>query len=434
MNLKLLKDLNFAELVNGSNAVTEAGKEMLNGYRGYVYSNPLTCGVVNNFVNEAKKFSFDAGLNSILESVEKFIKQHNISWQLASTCEAIQNNNSSYSYIAKLGVNKLEKILELDEANVVSYIKAGALKDLQYIPEVRRVCKQVYNTNVMESRTMQYNITNPISFVMVDESQSFTFNVFNKTYKMNEGKVDEVVCDDKQFNRINQLLESFSNNEGTISTRINSARGEYSQFDLDSENGTLKFTKGNICETFTNPSVFAERMNQLSKVVPMNERMSFLQGTSAINEVFNALSNIAVLDNVNIVESVNGTVCAIIEAENNVNVTVFRSLHYGTSSKNYDFMNEAVKDVNKMTGVNLNKMYESRIDEDLKKQQPEEYRKIQEELKANKNAQIEETKQKIAELSEKYKSDPAKLALLNKTAEDLKLLEDEINSTKDLVG
>ena len=42
MNVKLLKDLNFTEIINGTNAVTEAGKDMLSNYRGYVYSNPVS--------------------------------------------------------------------------------------------------------------------------------------------------------------------------------------------------------------------------------------------------------------------------------------------------------------------------------------------------------------------------------------------------------
>ena len=35
MNVKLLKDLNFAGKINECEAVTEAGKEMIRNYKGY---------------------------------------------------------------------------------------------------------------------------------------------------------------------------------------------------------------------------------------------------------------------------------------------------------------------------------------------------------------------------------------------------------------
>ena len=70
MSIKLMKDLQFAEKLNSTNAISEAGKELLNNYRAYVYSNAPTCAVVNAFVNEAQKYSFDAGVSTILESVK----------------------------------------------------------------------------------------------------------------------------------------------------------------------------------------------------------------------------------------------------------------------------------------------------------------------------------------------------------------------------
>ena len=50
MSVKLLKDLQFAEKLNSTEAITEAGKEVLNNYRAYVYTNPTSCGIVNGFV------------------------------------------------------------------------------------------------------------------------------------------------------------------------------------------------------------------------------------------------------------------------------------------------------------------------------------------------------------------------------------------------
>ena len=41
MAINLLKNLNFAEIINNNDAITESGKEMLKRYRGFCYSNPV---------------------------------------------------------------------------------------------------------------------------------------------------------------------------------------------------------------------------------------------------------------------------------------------------------------------------------------------------------------------------------------------------------
>ena len=107
MNIRLLKDLDFASKINQTDAVSEAGKEMLNTYRGYVYSNPVTCGIVNGFVNEAKNFSFDAGLVSILNTVQNYINENKTAWALDSACESVANSRSTYGYIGQVAIEKV---------------------------------------------------------------------------------------------------------------------------------------------------------------------------------------------------------------------------------------------------------------------------------------------------------------------------------------
>ena len=99
MSVNLLKDLDFASKINSTEAISEAGKELLGNYRAYIYSNPASCTIVNSFVNEASKYGFDTGLVNIVESVVDFIKKNNISWKLATACESIAANNNSYSLV-----------------------------------------------------------------------------------------------------------------------------------------------------------------------------------------------------------------------------------------------------------------------------------------------------------------------------------------------
>lgn len=422
MSIKLLKDLNFAEKINATDAITEAGKEMLLNYRSYVYSNPATCGLVNGFIAEASKYSFDTGLSSILESVNKFITENNISWKLASACESISANNSTYNYINKLGVQQVEKLLQMNEAEVVSYIKAGSLKNIQYIPEFRQICKEVYKTKITEAQGVNYSVTNPISYVFVNENKEQFFNVCGKTFKIADDKICESSCDDKTFIRVNTLLESFTRDGENIFYEMNGAHGDKVRFTI-TESG-LEFTKGNIKESFDLPYKFREYANMVSKTMNINEKMNFMNVASAIAEVFEAMDSVVVLDCVKLLSAGNGTICAISEAKDNVNLTVFRSVNAGTSSQNFDYVVEALNNVIKLTGIDLKTMYEDRINEDCKKHNPAE-KEIKEQLEANREEQFNIRKKKIAMLAESYKNDPVKIMLLNKVAKDLKILEND---------
>ena len=423
MNIKLLKNLEFAEKINKTEAVTEAGKEMLSRYRGYIYTNPVTFGIVNGFINEAQKFSFDTGLVSILESVLSVLNENKISWKLASACEALSNNNSSYGYIAKIGVEQVEKLLEMNEAEVVSYIKAGSLKGIQYIPEFRAICKEVYKSSVNEMHAPTYKVINPFCYVHIVEGKDKYVNVLGKTYKINENEVSEASCDDVKFNKINGLLKNFSLVDENLVTEYKGTHGDVCKFTLSEDK--LSLSKGEINEEFTTPAEFLVYANNVSKVMPIHEKMNWMNATKVVADVFEAMGSIVVLDCAKVLETSTGTVCAIVEGKDNVNLTVFRSISAGTSSKNYDYVVEALQNVTKVSGIDLRPLYESRIDEECKKQDPEKYNMIKEELEAQKTAKFQERKKKIAMLAEQHKNNPVMITLLNKAAKELAILENQ---------
>lgn len=422
MSTKLLTNLNFAELITKNDAITEAGKELLKGYRGYIYSNPVSCSLVNSFISEASKFGFDAGLNNILESVNNFIKENNISWKLASACESINANNSTYNYINKIGVEQVSKLLQMNEAEVVSYIKAGSLKNIQYIPEFRAICKEVYKTQVTEAQAVNYSVVNPISYVYENEdNKEYYFKTCGSIFKVNEDTVELVsTCEDETFNKVNSLLESFGRNGEEIFYEYKGSRGLYN-FTIN-EN-VLTFKSPNNTVKFDDATKFMEHCDTLSKVLIPNEKLQLMKVASAVSTVFENINNVLLIDCCKVLNSQNAT-CAIIESKNNINVTVFNSVHNGTSTKNYDYVVEALNDVIKISGIDLKYMYEDRINEDMKKLDPQA-KEIKEQVEANKEAQYAIRKKKIAMLAEQYKTDPLKIMILNKIAKDLRMLEED---------
>jgi hypothetical protein len=159
--------------------------------------------------------------------------------------------------------------------------------------------------------------------------------------------------------------------------------------------------------------------------MPIHEKMNWMNATKIIADVFESMSSIVVLDCAKVLETSTGTICAIIEGKDNVNLTVFRSVNAGTSTKNYDYVVEALQNVTKISGIDLRPLYESRIDEECKSKDPEKYNMIKEELAAQKDAKFQERKKKIAMLAEQYKNDPMKITLLNKAAKELAILENK---------
>lgn len=426
MNIRLLKDLDFVNKINQAEAVTEAGKEMLKTYRAYLYTNAPTCGIVNGFVLEAQRFSFDTGLVSILNSVQDYINENNISWKLASACESIASNPSSYSYIAKVGIETVSKLVEMKEQDVVSYIKAGSLKSVQYIPEFRAICKEVYNTAVNETRTPQYTLVSPISYCFEGENHDFYFNVLGKTFKIAESKkIYEATLDDKNFKEINALLEGFGLDGDNITTSYRGVHGDIATVTIKENaegKSVLEFTKNGEGQLFEAADKFMEFANTQSKIMNVAEKMNWMRFAAVVSKVFENAENIRVVDNARVLTTVDGTIAAIIEGKENVNLTVFRSLNAGTSSNEYQYMAEALQNVMSICGIDLKSQYSERISEDCKKQDPDGFKKIQETLEAEKEAAMQARKKKIAVLAEQFKNDPVKIALLNKAAQDLAIL------------
>ncbi|MCH5167386.1 MAG: hypothetical protein J1F35_05775 [Erysipelotrichales bacterium] len=423
MNLKLISNLNFGEKLNSQEAVTESGKNFLKNYKAYVFGNDVSYSLVNGFIREANKFTFDTGIMSILESVLTYVNENRISWKLSSACESINSNNAQYNYIAKMGVGQVEKLLEMKENEVVQYIKAGALKNLQYIPEFRSICKEVYRTNVVEETyAPNYSLTNPVTYLHIDEGNTY-FSILGKTFKFANDVVEEAVCDDMKFNRINSLLPNFKKVEENLEYTYNHGiYGKAMHFTI-SEN-LITFETGNFKQTFESVAGFKEYADVFARTLIGNEKTIFLNTVNSIGEVYEAMENICEIDTAKVLETSTGDVLSIIEAKDNVNVTVYKSAQCGTSSTNFEYMNEALANIKKVTNLNLSSIYENRINEDAKRVDPNSYESIKEQLEVSKKAKIASRREKIAMLAEEYKNDPVKIAMLNGIAKELSLLED----------
>lgn len=417
MNFKLLKDLNFAERLSSAVPMTEAAQNVVKNYQAYLFVNPANCVVVNSFIKEARQYGYDKGMTKILDGITSFINENRISWQLATACENIAANNSTYSYIAKLGIDKVEKLLEMDETNVVSYIKAGALRGVKYIPEFREICKEVYKTQVNESvQTVKYEMHTPFCYTLVAENGDHIISVGGKSYAINENSVKEAECADPTYIKVNahlgmfkQIGEAIEYNYGGFTFSIAEGKDDIS---------TLSLKKGDkVLSIFEDATDFLKYCDTYSRAV-INGRQ-FMTIAGAVSEVFENANNIVFLDNVREFNCSNGTKAYVLEAKDNV-----ISVANGVTS-DCEFMVEALANIEKNCGTDVKVVYENRINEDLKKGNPEQYAAIREELQRTKNAQAEIRYKKIEQLSESLKNNPAAIAVLNSVAKELRVLEEK---------
>ena len=412
MTIKLIKDLNFADKLNSCEAVTESGKECLKNYRGYCYNNAATCGLVNNFIKEAQKYSYDSGVTSILESVVEFVNSNKISWKLASVCEAINNNTSSYNVLNRAGVEKVEKLLEMDETNVISYIKAGALRGVQYIPEFRAVCKEVYGNKVNENKnTLAYSVSTPVSYIIIDENKNQIVNVNGKVFRISENKVEETTCEDADFNKINAHLANMKLvGESLIYTYRPAYLANENKFTVTESN--IEFTNGKVNESFTSADRFKEYCDTFTRtMINPNESRQFMMIAGAIAEVFEAMDRIGTIDNAKLFNCANGATVAVIESAGDINVTLYNSYGNVNETNNYSVIKEALNSMKSNYGLNLENLYVKRIAEDATKSNTPVVDDFD-----NINIRLN----KINELTEQFKDDPEKLLILNELTKKLK--------------
>ena len=129
MNLNLIKGLQFAEKLNMTEAITESGKEFLKSYRGYLYTNPASYGLVNGFISEACSHKYDNGIASILESVLKYVTENKISWKIASACEIIENSNDGKVRVGSVVTIKYDGDDEEEEYTIVGTNEADPFEN-----------------------------------------------------------------------------------------------------------------------------------------------------------------------------------------------------------------------------------------------------------------------------------------------------------------
>lgn len=403
---KPLADLEFANVLAESVSQTQTGANLINKYRSYLLTNEATCTLVNNFLYEAQNCLYDNGIKMAADFLSNQISENKTSWQLASACESILANKSQYNYLNRNAVKQVEKLLEMKESDIVSYIKAGALKNVMFCEAFRNIVKSVYKEQPMVTETANYKAITPVSMVESNNGTVY-FQVLGSIYAIENNAIREAKSNEvsNDFVVVNQLLESniceMKDNVFTITT-------EHAKYIIEKQGTCTREGK----ETLTLSTEQLREHNNLFLSARTRKNNAYV--LEAIAKLTENFDNVMSLDNSRVIMTQNDKFIVIENAG-----TVFSTLVESNHSQKWtinESVVEAVQYIKKNARVDLTEHFESKIAEAIETRTKEEQAAVKESLKQD---QIAETKNQIAALTEKYKNDPVRLAMLSKLAQEV---------------
>jgi hypothetical protein len=444
MNIKILAELDFSSIIGESMAQTQTGAEILNKYKSYLLVNEASVALVNAFVKEAAQHTYDNGINETLTNIAEYINENKASWALATACESINADGRSHNYIKRNAAKQVEKLLEMDETNVVKYVKNGALKNVMFCEEFRTIAKQIFKETPMVEATAEYTVTHPVSFVE-SVGDGLCFAIEGKIYKIDDDKnIVESTSNEvsNTFRTIATILESSNttidghsisvvagNSTYTISEagkceKCCSKPGKYEGDkaavkkdetvpDPDNSDDKEKKNKKAVKESMT-----VQQLRENNRLVLMtanprfrNQLAGLLEGIALIAENYDSIAN---MDNVSIYETANDRFI-VIEGSNNLYASLIASRRHPAWTINENAV-DALSFIKTKTNVNISERYSTMIQNHLEKVSETEQENIKQELHEQ---EMQTYKERIEALTEKFKNDPTKLAILSNLAQEL---------------
>lgn len=408
---KVLVNLDFASLISEAYAQTQTGAEIINKYKAHVMANESSCALVNNFVREASQCRYDNGVNESLSIVADYINSNKASWALASACESINANNKSYNYINRNAARQVETLLEMEEEDVVKYIKAGALKNVMFCEAFRNIAKQIFKETPLVEATAEYVKFTPTSMIE-NVGDGICFQIAGRLFKMDDEKnIQEALWNEvsNTFKTVSQLLESNITSIDNHSIIVNTSNATYT---ITEANKVVREGKEGKRE------MNVDQLREHNRLVLMStnprHKNNVAQVLEAIALACENYENIVNMDNAAIYSTKNDKFI-VIESKDSLYATSLSSLRTPAWTINENAI-DALSFIKSKTNVSLSDNYQAVVESAMEKADEQEKERIEKELKENEQQSY---KERIEILTEKFKNDPVKLAVLSQLAQNL---------------
>ena len=442
MNIKILAELDFSSIIGESMAQTQTGAELISKYQSYLLVNEASCALINSFIKEAAQHTYDNGIAETLSIVSEYINDNKASWALASACESIRANTSSYNYLNRNAVKQVEKLLEMNETDIVRYVKSGALKNVMYCESFRNIAKQIFKETPMVEAAADYVVKHPVSYVE-SVGDGLCFAVEGKIYKIDDDKnITESTSNEvsNTFRTIATILESNActidghsisvvagNSVYTISEAGECKKCKHGKYegdkakvkkdetvpDSDNTDDKEKNKKKAVEESFDVASLRENNRLVLMTANPRfrNQLAGLLEGIALIAENYDRIAN---MDNVSIYETKNDRFI-VIEGADKLYASLLASRRHPAWTINENAV-DALSFIKAKTNVNISENYSELVKTHIETVSEAEQETIKQELHEQK---VQSYKERIEALTEKFKNDPTKLAILSNIAQEL---------------
>ena len=419
MKADILVGLGFSQIIAEAQGNTPTGSSLINKYKSILMANESSFSLVNQFINEAAQCRYDAGVVKVLENVSEYIQDNKISWALASACESIERNGQSHNYLNRQACRQVEKLLEMKENDVKSYIKAGALRNVMYCEAFRNIAKQVFRESPIVEANAQYTKVNPVSIVE-NVGDGLCFQVRGSLYKMdNAGHVQEASWNEvsNDFKTITRLMENKMTTTNGDEICVEWAGNKYK---VSKRDEVIRESKNGTSQTFTTAEFRENNRIALMSTNPRyrSQMAEVLESIALLSDLY---EQVAVMDNASIYRT-DRDEFLVIESGSDLYATLLGSNHQSKWTVNENAI-DTLSFIKSKTNVQL-EGYEKNVTEALEKADEESRKVIEERLR---NDEISSLKERVAVLTEAFKNDPTKLAILAQTAQKITELESADN-------
>ena len=419
MNMyKVLAGLDFSGKLFEAKAQTAIGNELITKYRTYLVANPATCGTVNAFLREARGLSYDTGIQVLVEALAESINANKFGWALASVCESIENGGNGHSnYLQMRAVEQVQPMLEMKEEDIVSYIKSGALKDVMYVEQFRNIAKAIYREQPVVEYSDQYTAVHPVALCEKGET-GFYFHAGGHLFRTNESGIYEATQKDvsREFLVVANMIESGMVQFKDGALVMEAFNRTYKVEEKDEQVHCTITLEGTTTEYTIDQ--LRENNNYLVNAAPVNQKAQRAMMLEGFAKVVENYGKIAILNNVSIINN-NNDKFIVIENEGNAYAKLLRTNRSQPWEVKGDIA-QIVEAVKKYTRIDISKLYEQSMEGAVAAAKEKEGQQVKENLEKE---AMDKRKAKIAELTEKYKDDPTRLAMLSQIAADLATIE-----------
>ena len=411
MAFKILAEMDFQTILGESMAQTQTGAEILSKYNSYLLVNEASCALVNSFVKEAAQHTYDNGVNEALTQVADYIADNKASWALATACESINADSRSHNYINRNAAKQVEKLLEMDETNVVKYVKNGALKNVMFCEAFRNIAKQIFKETQMVEAAADYVVKTPVSFVE-SVGDGLCFAIEGKIYKIDDDKnITESNANEvsNTFRTISTILESSNTTIDGHSINVIAGNATYT---ISEENKVVREGKEmTVAELREHNRLVLMTANPRFK----NQLAGLLEGIALIAENYGRIAN---MDNVAIYSTKNDKFI-VIEGSDRLYASLLASNRHPQWTINENAV-DALSFIKSKTNVNISERYSEMVQNHIETVSEQEQETIKQEIK---ESEMQSYRERIEALTEKFKNDPTKLAILSSIAQELATAE-----------